>query len=165
MTMEEIGEVCANAEIEFNGRIMRGNVYKTLSDHSLSYSERLAKIYECYDISVGDDEAWLEKLYNIEYLDERHRDLFMNYSSLRRPVGIDQYLERFLAYLIYRHCTETFNAEDFVLRLSFCLFCERLAASLIVSKRAALLCEITELMSIISEELEYSEDNTEALTY
>ena len=165
MAMQEIGEVFANAEIEFNGRIMRGNVYKTLSDHSLSYAERLAKIYEYYDISVGDDEAWLEKLHNIEYLDERHRDLFMNYSSLRRPVGIDQYLERFLAYLIYRHCTEAFNAEDFVLRLSFCLFCERLAASLIVSKRVALLCEITELMSIISEELEYSEDNTEALTY
>ena len=91
--------------------------------------------------------------------------MFMNYSSLCRPVGVDQYLERFLAYLIYRHCTEAFDAEDFVLRLSFCLFCERLAASLIVSEGATSLAEVAEVASIISEELEYSEENTEALTY
>ena len=91
--------------------------------------------------------------------------MFMKYSSLCRPVGVDQYLERFLAYLIYRHCTEAFDAEDFVLRLSFCLFCERLAASLAVAKGVSSLREIAELASIISEELEYSEENTEALTY
>ena len=95
----------------------------------------------------------------------RHKNLFMNYSSARRPVGVDQYLERFLAYLIYRHCAEAFDAEDFALRLSFCLFCERLAASLIASEEATSFGEIVKLTSIISEELEYSEENTEALTY
>ena len=165
MSMEEVGEVFANDEIDFNGRIMRVKVYTTLSDSSLHYSERFAKIYGDYEMFLGDDEAWLKKLSDLEYLDERHRDLFMNYSSLLRPVGVDQYLERFLAYLIYRHCTEAFDAEDFGLRLSFCLFCERLAASLIVSEGASSLCKVAELMSIISEELEYSEENTEALTY
>ena len=89
----------------------------------------------------------------------------MKYSSASRPMGIDPYLERFLAYLIYRHCTEALDSDDFALRLSFCLFCERLAASLIVSEGALSPCEIFELMSVISEELEYSEENTEALTY
>ena len=166
-SMEEVGEVSADgeSEIAFNGRILRGEVYATLCDGSCVYRERLAKIYSDYGISLGDDEAWLEKLANLEYLNESHRGMFMHYSSSCRPEGVDQYLERFLAYLIYRHCTEAFDAEDFSLRLSFCLFCERLAASLTVSERATSLCEIAELASVISEELEYSEENTEALTY
>ena len=163
--MEDVGEVSADGEIDFNGRITRGKVYTILSDSSMHYSDRLAKIYSDYEIFLGDDKVWLEKLSCLEYLDERHRDLFMNYSSLLHPVGVDQYLERFLAYLIYRHCTEAFDAEDFALRLSFCLFCERLVASLIVSEGASSLCEIAKLTSIISEEFEYSEENTEALTY
>ena len=165
MIMEEVGVVSADDEIEFNGRIMRGKVYATLSDSSLSYSERLSKIYSDYDISLGDDEVWLNKLSGLEYLDEQHRNLFMNYSTSNRPMGVDEYLERFLAYLIYRHCTEAFDVEDFVLRLSFCLFCERLAASLIISEGASSLCEVAEVTRIISEELEYSEENTETLTY
>ena len=164
-SMEEIGEVSADGEMEFNGRIMRDKVYMTLSDRPLCYNERLANIYGDYGISFGDDEAWVKKLSELEYLDERHRNLFMKYSSLCRPAGVDQYLERFLAYLIYRHCTEAFNAEDFVLRLSFCLFCERLVASLAVAEGASSLREMAKLASIISEELEYSEENTEALTY
>ena len=165
MLMEEVGEVSSDDEIEFNGRVIREKVYATLGNSSLCYGERLAKIYGEYDISLGDDEVWLEKLSDLEYLDERHKNLFMNYSSLCRPVGVDQYLERFLAYMIYRHCTEAFDADDFAMRLSFCLFCERLAASLIAAKGASSLCEVAELVSIISEELEYSEENTEALTY
>ena len=163
VSMEEVGEVVADGEIEFNGRILRDNVYRTLNDSSLCYSDRLAKIYCDYGISLGDDEGWIKKLSELEYLDGRHKDLFINYSSACRPTDVDQYLERFLAYLIYRHCTEAFDAEDFAIRLSFCLFCERLAASLIVLKGASSLCEVADLTSIISEELEYSEENTEAL--
>jgi hypothetical protein len=78
---------------------------------------------------------------------------------------MDAYLERFLAYFIYRHCTEAFDEEDFGCRLSFCLFCERLFASLICSQKAENLGEIAALASMISEEIEYSDENTDALTY
>jgi lysine-N-methylase len=165
MSMEEVGEVSADGEIEFNGRLMRNKVYETLSDNTLGYNERLTKIYADYGIYLEDDEVWRGRLSELEYLDEGHRNLFMHYSSSRRPEGVDEYLERFLAYLIYRHCTEAFDAEDFVLRLSFCLFCERLAASLVVFEGASSLGEVAALASIISEELEYSEENTAALTY
>ena len=164
MSAEVVGEVFADGETEFNGRVMRDEVYTTLSDSSICYGDRLEKIYGDYGISIGDDEAWLEKLSELEYLDDMHKTLFMNYSSARRPEGANQYLERFLAYLIYRHCTEAFDAEDFALRLSFCLFCERLAASLIVSEGSSF-CEIVRLTSVISEELEYSDENTATLTY
>ena len=162
---EVVGEVSADGDLAFNGRVLRDGVYSILNDGSIRYGDRLAKIYGDHGLSVGEDEAWLKKLSELEYLNGRHKKLFMRYSSARRPVGADPYLERFLAYLIYRHCTEAFDAEDFALRLSFCLFCERLAASLIVSEGATSLDEIVTLTSMISEELEYSEENTEALTY
>ena len=163
-SMENIGEVFSKDEIgEFNGRVMRDKVYMTLSDGSRSYGERLAQLYGEYGIFLGNDEMFRQKLCDLEYLDERHRSFFMKYSSASRPMGIDPYLERFLAYLIYRHCTEAIDYEDFVLRLSFCLFCERLVASLTASARASSLDGVAELARMISEEIEYSEVNTEEL--
>ena len=64
---------------------------------------------------------------------------------------------------IYRQGTEAFDIDDCCDRLGFCLFCERLFASLICSEGAKSLREITTLASIISEEIEYSEENTFAL--
>ena len=165
--MEQIGDVNADADdIEFDGRKARDNIYSILQDTSVDYLSRLNRIYSQYSIEVHEDGWWLEALESLEYLDESHRELFMNYSSALRPDSIketDAYLERFLAYLIYRHCTEAFDSEDFYSRLSFCLFCERLLASLICVKCAKSLNDVVSLASIISEELEYSLDNTFAI--
>ena len=53
-------------------------------------------------------------------------------------------------------CIEAYDEED---------FCERFFASLVYSEKAKGLEEISKLSSIISEEIEYSEDNTSALTF
>ena len=99
----------------------------------------------------------------MEYLDETHREMFKCYSSKHRPDGCDEYLEPALAYFIYRHCTEAYDETDFSNRLAFCIVCERLLASLIYSQNAHDLKEIATLASIVSEEIEYSEDNVESL--
>ena len=162
--MERIGDVCADFDgIDFDGRAERGEIYSILQDATSDYTEKLEKIYRRYGISVGEDNLWLEAIGSLEYLYAEHRDLFMNYSSASRPCGKDEYLERFLAYLVYRHCTEAFDYGDFCARLTFCLFCERLLASLICCGNAQTPGEIAVLASIISEEIEYSDDNTLAL--
>ena len=163
---EAIGETDADADvIDFDGRAERGEIYAILGDSAQPYADRLDMIYRKYEIDTGNDARWREIIRSLEYLDEEHRTLFLNYSSEVRASGQDEYLERFLAYLIYRHCTEAFDDTDFRERLSFCLFCERLLSSLICLERAGGLREIAVLASIISEELEYSEDNTFALTF
>ena len=160
----EIGEVDATAEeFDFDARAERGEIYALLGDASCRYDQRLEKIYGRYEIKAGEDGVWLEAIDRLEYLDDAHRALFMKYSSARRTDVCDESLERFLAYFIYRHCTEAIDMEDFCARLSFCLFCERLLASLICSEGAKAKCEIEELARVISEELEYSEENTYAL--
>lgn len=159
--MEELGEVDAIAEeIEFNGRARREEIFEILKSTSLEYREKREKIYNTYSIDKTDDKRMLVKLDALEYLDVTHKEMFMSFSSENRPLGKDVYLERFLAYFIYRHCTESYDAEDFRARLNFCLFCESLFASLICTEKAETLPDISRIASVISEEIEYSEDNT-----
>ena len=101
----------------------------------------------------------------MEYLDPDHQSIFQKCSSKLRPSDSEsnEYLKRFLAYLIYRHCTEAVSGDDFSARLAFCLFCESLFASLICLRRATSLRDVASLAVIISEEIEYSDDNTFAI--
>ena len=163
---DEIGDVDASRDsIEFDGREWRGKIYEILQDPSCGYADKLDRICREYSVDKGADSHWLKILDSLEYLDPNHKKLFMNYSSESRPVGKDEFSERFLAYFIYRHCTEAIDEDDFCSRLTFCLFCERLFSSLICSERLETPDEIARLASIISEEIEYSEENTLNLIY
>ena len=161
--MQEIGEVDAEPDdVLFNGRAERTKVYDLLQAED--YTSALEQIYRAYAIDAREDNRWLKIIDSLEYLNAEHRELFLQYSSTPRPeADKHEYLKRFLAYLIYRHCTEAIDDEDFAVRLSFCLFCERLLASLICAQAAEALQEIATLASIISEEIEYSDENTWAL--
>ncbi|MBR6563591.1 MAG: hypothetical protein IKK70_06620 [Clostridia bacterium] len=164
--MEVVGETDdVDDDACIDGIAEREATFDILSDKTCDYEARLKRIYRKYGIDAGEDSDWIDMLDSLEYLEASHRALFAQYSSKKRPAGADVYLERALAYFIYRQCTEAYDDEDLRSRLSFCLFCERLLASLICARGASTLEEIAELASIISEELEYSDDNTEALTY
>ena len=163
---EQTVEIAYDGEaLSFNGREERERIYKLFGDKSTDYNTKLQTLYSSYKIDAGEDAVWRGIINSLEYLEENHKELFLNYSSQSRPQGMDEYLERALAYFIYRHCTEAYDEEEFRLRLNFCLFCERLLASLIYSQKAGTLQEIAVLASIISEEIEYSEDNTQVLTW
>ena len=161
-----VGEVDADFDgVEFDGKSEREEIYKILQEKTLSYIDRLDKIYKKYEIDMGNDECWKEKLDSLEYLDPKNKELFKNYSSKIRPdrEETNEYLERFLAYFIYRHCTEAYDIYDFISRLSFCLFIERLLASLICKENAQDLNDTINLAIIISSEIEYSDENTSLL--
>ncbi len=163
---EEIGEVEAEDDgVEFDGRAARDGIYAILRDAAGDYPTAPKALRRALSIDAVEDRRYLKILDSMEYLDVNHKALFLKYSSKRRPEGAEQNacLERFLAYLIYRHCTEALDADDFCIRLAFCLFCEGLLASLICSEGAETLGEIAALASTVSEEIEYSDDNTAAL--
>lgn len=164
-SMEEVGDVSTEPDgILFDGRAERAKLYAILQEGK-DYADALKEIYDAYSINVGEDSHWLQILDSLEYLNVEHKELFLRYSSVLRPVGADrdEYCKRFLAYLIYRHATEAVDKEDFCTRLSFCLFCERLFASLMCTEDAQTLQDAATLASILSEEIEYSDDNTWAL--
>jgi lysine-N-methylase len=146
----------------------RERIFSILADASLEYTEKLKRIYEEYSLSPalfsdGDCRAILDSL---EYLDEAHKELFSCYSSsLETPEKLGKILERALAYFVFRHLSPVRDQNGLREALCLCLFCERLLASLLKSKPNAPTEEWIELARIVSEEIEYSEDNTDAIKF
>ena len=90
----------------------------------------------------------------------------MNYSSeVTTPTEIEPMLERALAYFIFRHCSDSYDEAEFSARLGFCLFCERLLASFLKFENPKDLTDIIRIAVTVSEEIEYSEENTDDLIF
>ncbi|MBQ7969058.1 MAG: flagellin lysine-N-methylase [Clostridia bacterium] len=163
----EIGIADGQSEkTDFDPIMLREELYAILSDKSVSYPQKLLQICAKYgiDMEVNSDSEWQTILSDIEYLEQEHRSLFTVFSSdIYTPNRLEKYAERLLAYFIFRHTSEAYNSEDFRASLGFCLFCERLFVSVCKDKNAETLDEIIEISRIISEEIEYSEDNTQII--
>ena len=157
--IEELeGEPCTDA---FDATALRARVYEILKDTSLSYDARLTHIAAKFGVctKVRSDNAWCELLCGLEYLDEQHIGLFMLYGEDADVLPEQEaWLCRALAYFVYRHCSAAEDAQDFAASLGLALFLERLLASLVAAGHDAL-----DSARMISEELEYSEDNTDAI--
>ncbi len=160
----EIGEICQEAEaVDFDLASYRKEIYRILSRKDVDYKSKLEIIYEKFGVypSVCTDEEWRGLIDSLEYLDASHKRLFLNYSSeLRENEENEKYSERVLAYFIYRHCSKAWDETEFREWLGFCLFCERLFASAVMVSKES----VFEIARIISEEIEYSEDNTNEIT-
>ncbi len=142
---------------------VRETVFKILKDAETPYNNRLERLYSFCGVSPSEltDEEWRSVLGDLEYLHGDRKELFSSYSSdTGRASDKSELLSRFLAYLIYRHTAEAKNEAELRLSLGFAFFTERLFASLIENDSGD---ECFELARIISEELEYSEDNVETL--
>ncbi|MBQ9735963.1 MAG: flagellin lysine-N-methylase [Clostridia bacterium] len=147
----------------FDATKERAALYAILSDRALLYPERLRAISEAYGVSLAihADEEWRAILQSLEYLNPPNKDRFARFSSafthLQRAEGA---LERALAYFVFRHASAAESLDEFRARLGFCLFCERLLASLVSEAPEE---DVAALARVLSEELEYSEENTVAL--
>ena len=132
----------------------RDTILSCLAD-TLGYKEKIQKIYGLFNINEISDSTLKNILEKLEYLDPSHKELFLNGSFKELTSDREKYLERALAYFVYRHCTEVEDESDFSASLGFCLFCVKLLSSLDG--------DIFDTARIVSEEIEYSEDNTEII--
>ena len=149
--------------IDYDALEDRDKIYAILKNKSIGLESKLREICQSYEIDLKnvDNEAYLECINSLEYLDNSHRPLFSAFlKEPRLSKDNEKYLERALAYFIYRHCTEALSIEDFKISLSFCLFCEALLASLIIDKKEG---EVYEIARILSEEIEYNTDNIDKI--
>lgn len=160
--MVEIEDLEGEPDTEaFDATPLRTRIFALLQDPALPYIARLAQISAEFGVSADkySDNAWCKMLCELEYLDEQHRALFMLYNTDAEVLPAQKYLlARALAYFVYRHCSDTTDESDFAVSLGLALFLERLLASLIAAGHDAL-----DAARIISEEIEYSEDNTESI--
>ncbi len=164
----EIAESYADTDSNFDALTEREKIYALLSDASLPYVQRLDAIGREYSVSPSNipDKRWRELLSCLEYLNDEDRKLFSLYSSNKEtPPELEKYLQRALAYFIFRHVTPAFDLNDLSSSLGLSLFLERLLCSAIVAGKDFGESAIFDVARRLSEELEYSEENTEAIKF
>ena len=156
--LTEIGEIDGNVDIGgFNPLPLRQNIFNLLS-RDIPYDECFKLL--CDELGVNpsflDLEEMADVISSLEYLDPTHKELFLSRGSY--DICDSQRLMRALSYFVYRHCATAECLSEFYQRLFFCLFCVAL-----LRRVAATLGDIEFAARIISEELEYSESNTEMI--
>ena len=149
-------------ETDFDSVSYRNEIYAVLTDENMSYGEKISLIKHQFGITdIHTPDEWNEILSELEYLDESHREILI----FREGRGeCDRVYLRFLAYLVFRHLSTSENYENLCARLGFCLLLTELFEG-ITADRDMTFKEICEIARIISEEIEYSEDNTASLIF
>lgn len=152
-------------ETNFDTLNERKNIYSLLSDRSIPYHERISEICKRYEISenLHTKDEWGEVFSELELLDESHRELIsVGRSDSREKYA--PYFERFLCYLVFRHASIASDRDNLRARLAFslllCKMLENFTASSQPSEE-----DVIGAAREISEEIEYSEDNTAALIF
>jgi lysine-N-methylase len=155
-----IGETDDDAEeLSFNAAEAREMLYEILSDRSVPYCDRLNRIASAYSLAPQlPQELLSEILCSLEYLEPAHGELLCGAKSPAFGGADEAMLERALAYFIFRHCSPARDEHEFRAALGFSLFCEGILRSLSADGK-----DIFEIARIISEELEYSEDNSNSI--
>lgn len=155
--MYVVDEIDGEADVcEFDALEQINKVYEILKDAELDFDAKIEMIYDYFDIYI-DEEEMRELLHSLEYMDNVHKDLFTAKLISTYPAQYDKQLARALAYFIFRHCSEATDCDEFRSSLAFSVFCAKLIASLSIEK------DIYEVARNVSEEIEYSEENSEMI--
>jgi len=162
-----VGETEGECEaLDFDAIAHRDAMLRILSDATHSYRERKETLCARYAVrlSLLSEAEALALLSSLEYLDPDHRERFLCYAESADEKGLDeQMLERALAYFIFRHVSVAGDETEARAALCFSLFCKQLLASLARAEGAADRDGMVELARTLSEEIEYSEENTEKI--
>ncbi len=144
----------------------REGLFTIMTDNNLSYHRKIERIERDYSVSakLKSDEQWREIFASLDYLSQTSRALLSGW-EYKRAVGEDKCLERYLAYLLYRHTGAAESQEELTARIGFCLLSARVFESLIARAASDNLAAKIEAARIYSEEIEYSEGNTDALIF
>lgn len=148
-------------ETDFDTIKYRDKIFSILSDKSIAYYDRKERIKSEFAVPELPQGHKMRLLLELEYLQEEHRGIF----SVGQGASIENeiYCERFLAYLIFRHLSVAQSYENMRARLGFCLLlCEILEN---FCSRGVSFEQIVGFARIISEEIEYSEENCDAIIF
>lgn len=162
-TLVAVGEVKDIAEEpapSFDVAGAREALYSILSDGTQPLAARLAQIRERYAILSLSPTAYRVLFTSLEYLDEAHRALFADFTgALDCSPETERAAERFFAYLVYRHTGAAQDASDFRAAVGLAFLLTELFLQLIEVNGLAPVVSAR----IVSEEIEYSLDNTAAI--
>lgn len=152
-------------ETDFDSISHREYIYSVLKNRDLSYTEKINAIRERYSLPQfhTQKEEWREAFMSLEYLDESRRGIFGVCDNAVFPQN-EIYFIRFFAYLVFRHVSISENYDELRARVGYCLLLLSVLQHM-SKERVADFDTLAEWVRVISEEIEYSEDNTASLIF
>ena len=148
---------------------IRNQLFDLAQDREKSISERLQELLDAFGIvSRKNFSEWVNIFLSLEIMDEAWAELLTSAKDFDGEDSMDEWnvaWEQLLCYFLYRHVSETqANLGERVFFSVLCvLMIRRLFAYLRERDGDADMGELIELCRMYSCEIEYSEENTEAL--
>lgn len=167
-TLENIGEISVPIEdcSDFDAIFEREKIYGILKEEGLGFYGKIDRIKEEYRLSDALFSDYREAGFarELELLSESHREIFI-IKGWGGGDGFSNYLLRYFVYLLYRHLALSESYTNMRARLAFCILLTMMLENFIKCKENVAFEDICDAARIISEEIEYSEANTETLIF
>ena len=162
--LEVVGYIDGEANIcGFDPIVPRQKVFALLSDDSLSHSSKLKALKKICNSEADEtsDEEIIGILSSLEYMSGESKAIICDYSQFAPlEAELEKPLERALAYFVYRHIPKANDEPEFTDILRFALLCYSILRSIAYKKSIKTVDDLIPYARTVSEELEYSEDNT-----
>lgn len=149
----------------FDSSAEREKLFGLLRRSDIGYYEKIIEISAYFGLPdfLSEREEWNSILSELEFLDENSAKL-LRVGRNKASEGMHVLLLRFLSYLIFRHVSIAESRENLTARVGFSILLTLIFENIIGVKNCSFV-EAVEYARIISEEIEYSEDNTAALIF
>lgn len=153
----EIDSVDGDVQVyDFDAISNRDTVFRILKDNSIDFYGKVEMIFDYFDLYI--DENDINTIVGeLEYLDISHKKLFSTTSLCIHQENTQDMLSRIMAYFVFRHCSEAQDFDEFFAGLGFSVLCTKLI------EQISTIENIYDVARIVSEEIEYSEENTERI--
>ncbi|MBE6038001.1 MAG: hypothetical protein E7218_02190 [Anaerofustis stercorihominis] len=152
----------------------RNDMIDILTDREKNISDRIKKLLLYNNCSLPDISftQWADFMYSLEILDESWKNYIAvlyecdNDDMLTFPTEYEMMTEQLIVYFLYRHLAGSLDDGCFYERVLFCVISTIIINAICkaVSERQKAFSEndYIEICRLYSQEIEYSEDNTEA---
>ena len=168
MTLEDDGESQEANETEQDFYCWRETLLNAATDRSVPVAQRVANIASITGMKpVEHVSAWAQRLLSLEILTEEWRNLLERLKAWqpiqRTEAGLKIPSEQLLCVLLYRHLSDALEDGEAAGHAAVSLFLWQLCMALADMTGAHTVEELADLARIMSSELEYSQENLDAL--
>ena len=162
--LEDDGHAAALPEEEAELLALRSALIARMQDRSIAITGRLEFLLDAVDFALPEKD-WAEVYHHLERLDPTWDEHIEKLRSPWKdcPEAFSTALEQFCVYLLYRHLPGALDDEDIPGRVALCVLSTRALMALCTATENCTMDDLLNFARMYSAEIEYSEDNINAL--
>ena len=168
LVLEDDGENDTPEEDEEYLYAVRRNAIAIVQDREFSINERMEHLAAYFDFALPEDSPkhWAEIYLKLERLDENWTTALETLTQANPEAHFPTWeiaFEQLLVYFLFRHLPSALYDGDIVSKIAFAVLSTKLIQWLLSAIPNPTLEDLAELVRMYSSEIEYSDENPEAL--